>query len=323
MTGATNPTTTRAPRRAEDRDEEGHQERAEADRQGAEALQDAEHPGQHLAGGHPGDEGEGRDVDHGVAEADDRRGEQGEDVVRQQPHQRQRQAPEDDGDAEPPRHRPAADQQRAGHAPDQRADADGSLDHADARLATLEEVDRDDHDEDAERSPDHRLEHHEPEHHVDAVVGADAGETVPDVGEEGTSGTGGARHPRVVQPDQERSRDQPAGTGEHEHGGHVVDGHQQRRHQRADDHAERVQPATQDVHRRELVGGAAEQGHQGRVARPVRREGDSWTRSPGRRPPRWDRRRPGPARLRAWPAPGPGWTRPAAAPEGPGRRTPR
>ena len=90
----------------------------------------------------------------------------------------------------------------------------------------------------------------------------------------GRRGTGRARHPRVVQPDQERSRDQPAGTGEHEHGGHVVDGHQQRRHQRADDHAERVQPAAHDVHRRELVGGAAEQRHQGRVAGPVRREGD-------------------------------------------------
>ena len=36
--------------RTDELDEQGRQERAEADREGAETLQDAEHPGQHVVG---------------------------------------------------------------------------------------------------------------------------------------------------------------------------------------------------------------------------------------------------------------------------------
>ena len=122
----------------------GASQRPEPDAQRAQALQHAEDARQHVVRHHPGHQRERRHVDHGVADADHAGGEQRDGVHLPQPHHRQRQPPQADRDRQPPQHGPAADQQgRQRRAGDEGPDAHGALDHADAGLAAVEQVDRD------------------------------------------------------------------------------------------------------------------------------------------------------------------------------------
>jgi len=138
---------------AEHRDQEGCQQRPGTEGERTQALEDPEHPGQDAVGRHPGDERERRDVDQGVADADHAAGEERHDEGRDEAHQRQGQPPQDDRDTEPTRHRPTADKESAHQAAGQRTDPDRALQHADTRLVTLEEIDRDDDDEDTLKAP--------------------------------------------------------------------------------------------------------------------------------------------------------------------------
>ena len=84
----------------------------------------------------------------------------------------------------------------------------------------------------------------------------------------------GVVEPLVLQAQHQHRRHHPGRPGEREHRRQVRDLDQQRRHERAEDHAHRVEHAAHHVDRGELLGRPAEQRHQRGVARAVRREGD-------------------------------------------------
>ena len=138
-----------------------------------------------------------------------------------------RHAPQHDGDRQPAGHRAAADQQGGQGAADEGADAHRALDHPDAGLATVQQVDRDDHDQHGERPADHRLQHHEDEDGRHAAVAAHGVQPLAHLADQVDPPGRRVVEPLVRQTQHQDGRDQAADAGEDEDRGHVADADEQ------------------------------------------------------------------------------------------------
>ena len=113
-----------------------------------------------------------------------------------------------------------------------------------------------------------------PDDDRDAVVRPDRVEPLPDLVDEVPLRPVLDGEALVAQPKQQRRGEQAAASREDEDRGHVGDGHEHGGDQRTCDHTERVECATGDVDRGQLLRRAAQRRHQRRVTGPVRRERD-------------------------------------------------
>ena len=215
-TGVTAPTATSAPRAPSTPIATGARIAPRPTARAPEALQDAEDPRQHLVGGHPGQQGERRDVDQGVPDADDAGCQQGDQPVRQEAHDGERGSPQDDREAEPSGHRPAPHEPGAGEAAEERSDPDRAGQHPDVGLRAAEQVDRDDDDEDREGPSDRRLQDHEPHDDAHPGVGRHGGKPLAQLRAQPPRAGRGDRDPLVRQSHDQDCRDQRADPGEDE-----------------------------------------------------------------------------------------------------------
>ena len=240
----------------------------------------------------------------------------------QKPHHGQRHPPQAHRDRQPPHHRPAADEHRRDDgAGDERADADGALDHADAGLPAVEQVDRDHHDEHGERAADQRLQHHEEEDRADTGVAAHGLHALAHLGDEVRPAAARVVEPLVLQTQHQHRRQHPAAPANVN-----TDARSETSTRSAATNGPRItltesSTPAHHVDRGELLGRPAEQRHQRGVARAVRRERDGRhdrerVDDPVRPAGDQDRRRQqgGQAADRRW-------SRTAPAREGAGRRT--
>ena len=255
-------------------DEDRRSQGTSCDSEGTEALEHAEDPCHEGVGDHPRQQREGRDVDDRVADTDDAGDGERDDVLRNQAHHCQRHAPQGDPDRQPPSHPAAPHQRGAGDAADDRTDAHGPLEHAHGRVVPPEQVDGQDDDEHAERATDRRLQRNEADDDRHPVVRPDRMQPFPDLADEVSLGAILDREALVAQPEQQRRREQAAGSGEDEDRRHVGDGHEDGGDQRPDNDTERVERAAGDVDGRQLLRRTAQRRHQCRVTGPERRERD-------------------------------------------------
>ncbi len=106
---------------------------------------------------------EPRDVEEAVREPRQRQAQQGHRTFGPDPDQHERETPAGQGELERSAEPAAADEADAGERAEDAADAERGSEDADARFADPEELDRDDHEQHAERAPHERLRAEQPD----------------------------------------------------------------------------------------------------------------------------------------------------------------
>ncbi len=149
--------------RAEPVEQQRCHQRTEPDREQEEALEHTEDAREHVLWSRALHQGHSRDVDERVPDADE--GEQDEDGRLVRPHrdERDRDSPDEDPDPEVRCEATPPDQRRRGQRADQASDADRRVEETDSRLPCVEQLERDDHDQDVQHPVDERLRTEEPD----------------------------------------------------------------------------------------------------------------------------------------------------------------
>ena len=163
--------------RAEPVQEQRRSERAEPHGEEEQALHHAEDACDHLLRRGTLQQGHARDVDDRVADADDREQHEREHLVRPDRDERNRNAPDEDAEAEVRSEPTPADEGRRSDSAEQAADADGGIEEADARVPGVEELQRDHHDQDVQHPVDERLRGEQPHEQTQAPLPGDDAET--------------------------------------------------------------------------------------------------------------------------------------------------
>ena len=140
-----------------DVDQQRREQAADADRADQDALEHAEHAGQHVVRHRSLHDREGVDVDDRVTEPDEREREQRHGHRRRDPDQDQRQSEQPDPDPEIGGEPPAGREDECDEAADEAADPERGVEVADPRVVDTEQLERADDDENGERARDERL----------------------------------------------------------------------------------------------------------------------------------------------------------------------
>ena len=196
---------------AEQLDDQRREQAAGRHAEREDRLEAREHARQDGLVGQPGEQREAADVDQRVADADHAEQDDRRRLLGNDADQGQRRAEQRDADAEPAGEPAAPDQpereERAEHA----AGADGRVQDADARIARVQELDRDDDGEHGQAAARERLHDPEPRDQREPAIGRDRREALEHLA---AAAAGGLRSRRRVV--RERDDDQ---AGQQRHGG--------------------------------------------------------------------------------------------------------
>ena len=170
---------------------------------------------------------------------------------------------------------PAAPDQREGEErAEHAARADGRVQDADARVARVEQVDREDDGEHGQAPARERLDDPEPRDQRQRAIARDGREALDDVAA-GRSAHGVRPRRRVVgEAHDDQSPQQGRRRARGEGGGRPARGEEHGRGHRTAEGGERVQHAAHRVRARQVLRGLGQGGEQGRMRRPVERHGD-------------------------------------------------
>ena len=139
-------------------------------------LEAGEHARQDGLVGEPREQRESADVDQCIADADQAEQNDRRRLLGSEADHRQRRPEQRDAEPEPGGEAAAADELERGDRPEQSAGADRGVEHADARVAGVQEIDGDHHREHREGAAGERLHDAERGDQRQAAVGRDGGE---------------------------------------------------------------------------------------------------------------------------------------------------
>ena len=167
--------------RAEPLDEDRREQAAERDPERQDRLEAGEHAREDGLVRHPGQDREPADVDQRVADADQAEQHDRRRLLRDGADERERRAEQRDPDPEPGGEPAAPDQREGEERAEHAARADGRVQDADARVARVEQVDREDDGEHGQAPARERLDDPEPRDQRQRAIARDGREALDDV----------------------------------------------------------------------------------------------------------------------------------------------
>ena len=180
--------------RADEGDAERRGEPAEPDRAEQDALEHAEHPAEDVIRDDALEQRQGGDVGDRVPDPDDGEREQGNGIAGEDADHGERHAEQHDADPEV-RGEPAAGREHERHeASHEASDPERRAQVADAGVARVDQLERDEHDEHVERAGDERLRGVEARHRRHVAIAGDGAHALAQLGDRSR---GGCRPRRV------------------------------------------------------------------------------------------------------------------------------
>ena len=254
---------------ADRRDQRGGDQRAERKRSDDHALEAAEDPRRDVGWRGPLQERHRGDVDHRVGEADDPEGQRRDHGGRDRADQEERKAPDDQPDRKVGGDAGATDERERDGGAEQRPDAAGGLQHADAGRAEAEQLQRDRDHEHPERSCNDTLDAVEPDQQAQPRLTSDRAEA----GREGGDSTlvrhvGRLRDGRGANAGNEVRAPGKCEGDEAKGGGRPSERKQEGCDRRPRKDPEAVERARRDVRGRQFLGRPGEHRDQRRLGRP-------------------------------------------------------